>query len=115
MRATQNVRSTARVWPASSSHCSSGAIDSARIGEPETAKHQTSGTQIQRYATNDSVNQANHWDWRYWFWMDLASAHYPRATTDFLEQQGIRFVPKEANPLSVVSMRPVENFWAAVK
>ena len=58
---------------------------------------------------------ANHSNGRYWFWMDLASAHFANATLDFLRQERIRFVPKDANPPSVASLRPVEDFWAALK
>ena len=58
--------------------------------------------------------RANHGN-RYWFWMDLASAHYANATLAFLQQEKIRFVPKDANPPSVASLRSVEDFWAALK
>jgi hypothetical protein len=57
------------------------------------------------------ANQGN----QYWFWMDLASAHYANATLAFLQQEKIRFVPKDANPPSVASLWPVEDFWAALK
>ena len=33
------------------------------------------------------------------FWPDLASCHYAGQTQDFLEREGIPFVPKEQNPL----------------
>ena len=57
----------------------------------------------------------NHRNGDYWFWMDLASAHYAADTLNFLREENIRFVPKEANPPSVASLRPVEDFWAALK
>ena len=47
--------------------------------------------------------------------MDLASAHYANDTLQFLREQGIRFVPKESNPPCIASLRPVEDFWAALK
>ena len=57
----------------------------------------------------------HHSNGRYYFWMDLASAHYANDTLAFLRQEGIRFVPKHANPPCVASLRPVEDFWAALK
>ena len=59
--------------------------------------------------------QENHGDGRYWFWMDLASAHYANDTLDFLREENIRFIPKDANPPSVASLHPIEDFWAALK
>ena len=47
--------------------------------------------------------------------MDLASAHYANDTLDFLRRENIRFIPKAANPPSVASLRPIEDFWAALK
>ena len=46
--------------------------------------------------------------------MDLASAHIANNTLDFLQQQ-IKFVPKEANPPIVTSLRPIKDFWAILK
>ena len=59
--------------------------------------------------------RANHRNGDYWLWMDLASAHYANDTLNFLREEGIRFVPRDANPPSVASLRPVEDFWAALK
>ena len=47
--------------------------------------------------------------------MDLASAHHANATLAFLQQEKIRFVPKDANPPNVASLCLVEDFWAALK
>ena len=47
--------------------------------------------------------------------IDLACAHYANDTLNFLREEGIRFVPKDANPPSVASLRPIEDFWAALK
>lgn len=57
----------------------------------------------------------HHSNGRYWFWPDLASAHYANDTLDFLRQNNIRFIAKDANPPCVASLRPIEDFWAALK
>ena len=46
--------------------------------------------------------------------MDLASAHIANDTLGFLRQQ-IKFVPKKANPHCIASLRPVKDFWVALK
>ncbi len=43
--------------------------------------------------------------------MDLSSAHYVNDTLTFLRQQGICFVPKDANLPYVAWLLPVEDFW----
>ena len=57
----------------------------------------------------------NHSNNRYHFWMDLVSSHYANSTLDFLKEERIRFIPKEANPPAVASLRPIEDLWAALK
>ena len=52
-----------------------------------------------------------HSNGHYWLWMYLASAHYANDTLTFLRQQSICFVPKNANPPCVASLRSVEDFW----
>lgn len=49
------------------------------------------------------------------FWPDLATAHYARSTLDWLEQAGIRYVPKDMNPPNCPQLRPIETYWALVK
>lgn len=56
-----------------------------------------------------------HADRRYFFWMDLASAHFANRTLEYLREQNIKFVPKSANPPAVPSLRPIEDFWSALK
>ena len=56
----------------------------------------------------------HHGYWRYWLWMDLASAHYANNMPVLLQQQSICFVPKDANP-RVASLWSVEDCWAALK
>ena len=48
----------------------------------------------------------------YVFWPDLASAHYSKTTTDFLNANLVNFVEKHDNPPNVPQARPIENFWA---
>ena len=50
-----------------------------------------------------------------YFWPDLASAHYADATQQFLKDEGIWYIPKYNNPSAIASLRPIEDFWAAVK
>jgi transposase len=54
-----------------------------------------------------------HPDFNYAFWPDLASAHYSKATQDWMEQN-VNFVAKTANPPNVPQARPVENFWGCL-
>ena len=49
------------------------------------------------------------------FWPDLASCHYSRATAEWYNANGVVFVPKEANPPNCPELRPVERYWALVK
>ena len=52
---------------------------------------------------------------RYYFWPDLASSHYAITTLQLLEEEGIRTIPKDANPPAVASLRPIEDLWAYLK
>ena len=52
---------------------------------------------------------------RYYFWPDLASAHYANATQQFLKDEGIRYIPKNDNPPAVAFFRPIEDLWVALK
>ena len=55
---------------------------------------------------------SNHW---YYFLSDLTSAHYADATQQFLKDEGISYIPKYNNLPAVASLRPIEDFWAALK
>lgn len=57
------------------------------------------------------INQ-HHGDGNYMFWPDLASAHYARATLDWLEARNIPYVPRIDNSPNVPQARPIETFWA---
>lgn len=49
------------------------------------------------------------------FWPDLASIHYARATVDWMNHNGIDFVPVSHNPPNCPQFRPIERYWAIVK
>ena len=59
--------------------------------------------------------QQHHSNVSYYFWPDLASAHYSRSALELLQSNNIWFIPKEANPPAVASLRPIEDFWSALK
>ena len=56
-----------------------------------------------------------HQDGDFYFWPDLASAHYAHETTDLLRSLDIPFVPKSSNPPNSPQVRPIEQFWAILK
>ena len=56
-----------------------------------------------------------HSDHRYYFWPDLALAHYANATQQFLKDKGISYIPKYNNPSAVASLRPIKDLWATLK
>lgn len=45
------------------------------------------------------------------FWPDNASSHYAKKTINWLTENNIPFVPKEANPPNIPKARPIEDFW----
>ena len=49
------------------------------------------------------------------FWPDLASAHYANATLQFLDENGITYVPRDQNPPNAPQIRPIENFFGILK
>ena len=49
------------------------------------------------------------------FWPDLASCHYSKATLKWYETNNVVFVPREANPSNRPELRPIERYWAMVK
>jgi hypothetical protein len=51
----------------------------------------------------------------YFFWPDLASAHYSKKVVDYLKGENIRFLPKHQNPPNVPECRCIEDFWACLK
>ena len=55
---------------------------------------------------------SDHW---YYFWPDLASAHYANASQQFPKEKGISYIPTYDNPTAVASLCPIEDLWAALK
>ena len=49
------------------------------------------------------------------FWPDLASCHYHREVTAYLDASGISFVRREDNPPNMPSIRPIEAVWALLR
>jgi hypothetical protein len=49
------------------------------------------------------------------FWPDLASMHYSKGTIDFMQTNGIDFMPKHMIPAAVPEDRAIETYWGHVK
>lgn len=49
------------------------------------------------------------------FWPDLARSHYAHQVTEYLDENGIRFVPQQKNPQNCPQARPVETFWSILE
>jgi transposase len=46
------------------------------------------------------------------FWPDLASSHYSKIVTQYLDNNSIEFVEKDYNPQNCPQDRPIETFWS---
>ena len=55
----------------------------------------------------------HHRDFNYIFWPDLASTHYSKDSTAWMNEY-VNYVVKEDNPLNVPQARPIENFWGCL-
>ena len=49
------------------------------------------------------------------FWPDLASSHYAKIVTKYLNEKNVEFVSKGENPPNVPQARGIESFWAECK
>lgn len=49
------------------------------------------------------------------FWPDLATCHYSNAVMRWYAENGVRVVPKEANPPNCPELRPIEKYWGICK
>jgi transposase len=49
------------------------------------------------------------------FWPDLATSHYSKIVTQYLDQNGVQFVAKEFNPQNCPQARPIETLWSILK
>ena len=45
----------------------------------------------------------------------MASSHYARSVTNYLDEKNIRYVTKFDNPACVPELRPIEDFWSILK
>lgn len=59
--------------------------------------------------------EAHHSDGQYLFWPDLASAHYAKTVTSFLDENDVNFVSRADNPPNTPECRPIEDFWSILK
>lgn len=56
-----------------------------------------------------------HSDGNCLFWPDLASCHYARDVLNTFAEEDINYVSKDRNPPCVPQLRPIEDFWGALK
>ena len=49
------------------------------------------------------------------FWSDLATCHYAKSVTEFLDEEKINFLQKTQNPPNVPQTRGIEKFWTLCK
>ena len=50
-----------------------------------------------------------------WFWPDLASAHYAKDTIAEMTAIDLQYITKELNPPNAPQIRPIENYWSALR
>ncbi len=54
----------------------------------------------------------NRADGSYYFWPDLAGAHYTKKTVNLFEEENIAYISKSCNPPNCPQFCPIEDFWA---
>ena len=59
--------------------------------------------------------ELNHSEDDYVFWPDLATAHYAKSVTNYLDSKNVNYVAKDDNPPNVPECRPIEHFWSLLK
>jgi hypothetical protein len=57
----------------------------------------------------------HHQNGDYVFWPDLASSHYAKSVTNWMDKKNVKYVPKLINPANLPEARPIEDFWAYLK
>ena len=57
----------------------------------------------------------HHHKRRVLFWPDLAKSHYGLQVRQYLEKNGIQFVPEQKNPQNCPQARPIETFWSILE
>jgi hypothetical protein len=70
-------------------------------------------TALSRNLRNSLINIYS--DGKYFFWPNLAPAHYANDTMNAYEMLGIKVLPKDQNPPNVPQLRPTERVWAELK
>ncbi len=93
------------------------AISPNGISEPFfcQSKQAMNGEIYQKHCIKDHLVpflNENHADGSYYFWPDLASAHYAKKTVDLFEEKNIAYIPKSSNPPNCPQFCPIEDFWA---
>jgi transposase len=49
------------------------------------------------------------------FWPDLASSHYSKIVTRYLDENNVEFVDRQFNPQNCPQARPIETLWSLLK
>ena len=48
-------------------------------------------------------------------WPDLATIHYSKKSLEWYEQNGVKLIPKEANPPNCPEQRVIESYCSIIK
>ena len=56
-----------------------------------------------------------HKEDKFVFWPEQASAHYAFSVQDWLNSKKIPFEPKNLNPVNLLKVVPIEDFWGILK
>ena len=59
--------------------------------------------------------QEHYRNGKYVFWPDLASSHFAKSVIEWLNNNNVKFVPKNLNIANVPEARPIEDFWAIME
>lgn len=51
----------------------------------------------------------------FFFWPDMATAHYEKSVIEELKEQNIEFLEKDGNLPNCPQLRPIEKYWALCK
>ena len=96
------------------------AVSTNGISTPFVAEQKQAVNQVTYW--NDCIIErlmpfidSNHNRMQVLFWPDLASSHYSKSVTRYLDQQNVRFVSKDCNPQNCPEARPIETLWSILK
>ena len=59
--------------------------------------------------------EKHHHKKRVLFWADLARSHYGLKVMEYLDQNGIHYVPQQKNPQNCRQARPVQTLWSILE